>query len=211
MDRPFESPKGKQVILSALLRPTLPPQHLTGITAQTAVVLCDAVEEACGLRPGIKWTNDLVIQGKKLCGILTEMALEGETGQVQSLVIGAGINVHQGEEDFGPDLADKAISLDQAAGKPISRPQLAAAEIRAMDRLYRDLCGGHTDWYLDAYRKDCVTLGKTVQLLYGGERRETAQALDIDEDFGLVVRLEDGTVRTVRTGEVSVRGMYGYV
>ncbi|MDN0033419.1 biotin--[acetyl-CoA-carboxylase] ligase [Oscillibacter valericigenes] len=211
MDRVFQNPKGKLVALSVLLRPEVPLERLTCVTAQTAVALCGAVEEVCGVRPQIKWTNDLVIDRKKLCGILTEMALEGETGRLQYLVMGIGVNVHQTPEDFGPELAEIATSLDMVLGRHISRPALAAAEIRALDRLYADICRGDTQRYVDAYRRDCVTLGKTVQLLSADGRRETAQALDIDDEFGLIVRLADGPVRTVRTGEVSVRGMYGYV
>ena len=212
MDRPFQNPAGKLVALSVLLRPRqIPPARLSCITAQTAVALCDAVEEVCGLRPGIKWTNDLVIGRKKLCGILTEMALEGETGNLQYLVIGMGINVHQRLEDFGPELSEIAVSLDMAMGGPVSRPALAAAELRALDRLYGDILRGDTGRYLDAYRRDCVTLSKPVQLISFDGGRETARALDIDDDFGLLVELENGTRKTVRTGEVSVRGMYGYV
>lgn len=211
MDRVFQTPGGKLVAMSVLLRPPVPLERLTSITAQTAVALCGAVEEVCGVRPKIKWTNDLVLGKRKLCGILTEMALEGESGKLQYLVIGAGVNVHQTAEDFGPELADMAVSLDMALGRTVSRPALAAAEIRALDRLYDDLCRDDTRRYVDAYRADCVTLGKPVQLLSADGTRETALALDIDDAFGLVVRLEDGTVRTVRTGEVSVRGMYGYV
>ncbi|WP_312941352.1 biotin--[acetyl-CoA-carboxylase] ligase [Oscillibacter sp.] len=212
MDRPFQNPGGKLVALSVLLRPQgVPMTRLGCVTAQTAVALCGAVEEVCGIRPGIKWTNDLVIGRKKLCGILTEMALEGESGNLQYLVIGMGINVHQTEADFGPELREIAVSLDMALGKAVSRPALAAAEIRALDRLYGDILRGDTDWYLDTYRRDCVTLGKPVQLISSDGARETARALDIDDEFGLVVELEDGTRKTVRTGEVSVRGMYGYV
>lgn len=212
MDRPFRNPKGKLVALSVLLRPRQTPlERLSCVTAQTAVALCGAVEEVCGVRPGIKWTNDLVLGRKKLCGILTEMALEGESASLQYLVIGMGINVHQTAEDFGPELEETAVSLDMALGGAVSRPALAAAEIRALDRLYADILQGDTGWYLDAYRRDCVTLGKTVQLISSDGGRETARALDIDDEFGLLVELEDGTRRVVRTGEVSVRGMYGYV
>lgn len=211
MNRVFQNPAGKMVALSVLLRPDVPLERLTCVTAQTAVALCDAIEEVCGLRPQIKWTNDLVLRRKKLCGILTEMALEGETGSLQYLVIGMGVNVHQTSEDFAGELAGIATSLDMELGRSVSRAELAAAEIRAMDRLYGDICRGDTRRYLEAYRRDCVTIGKTVQLVSADGTRMVAEALDVDEDFGLVVRMDDGTKRTVRTGEVSVRGMYGYV
>ena len=207
--RRFLSPRGKGVYLSILLRPALAPAKLLPVTALAAVAMCDAIENTCGLRPQIKWTNDLVIGNRKMTGILTEMALEGETGMVQSLVIGAGINVHQQPEDFSPEVAAMATSLAQVLGYPIARARLAAEMVAALQRLAADL-GGSLERYLDAYRRDCLTLGREVQLLWD-ERRETVFAEDIDDQFGLVVRYPDGHRETVRSGEVSVRGLYGYV
>lgn len=211
MQRPFQSPPGKSISLSALLRPKIPPARLLPITALCAVAVCTAIERVCGVRPGIKWTNDLVLNGKKLCGILTEMAVEGETEQLQYLVIGIGINVLQQPEDFADGVGEIATSLAIELGRPVSRPQLAATEIEELDRLYDALKRGDTDDYLTLYRRDCVTLGKTVQLIAPDGSRRTAEALDVDEEFGLVVRETDGTEAVVRFGEVSVRGMYGYL
>ena len=208
MDRSFQSPRGKGVYLTALLRPNLPPERL--VTAMAGVAVCDAVEELCGVRPGLKWPNDPVLGGKKLCGILTELSLEGETGRVQHLVLGIGVNVGQRAEDFSPEVAEMATSLSMALGRSVSRPALAAAEIRALDRLYARLLAGDLTADLEAYRRSCVNLGKTVQLISPDGTRETAQALDIDRDFSLVVRTGTGETKTVRSGEVSVRGMYGY-
>lgn len=210
MDRSFQSPRGKGVYLTALLRPNLPPERLLPVTAMAGVAVCDAVEELCGVRPGLKWPNDPVLGGKKLCGILTELSLEGETGRVQYLVLGIGVNVGQTAGDFTPEVAEMATSLSLALGHPVSRPALAAAELRALDRLYADLLAGNLAPYLAAYRRDCVNLGKTVQLISPDGARETARALGIDDDFSLVVRTEAGEEKTVRSGEVSVRGMYGY-
>ena len=153
--------------------------------------------------------NDPVLEGKKLCGILTELSLEGETGRVQDLVLGIGINVSQRPEDFTPEVREIATSLAQALGRPVSRPALAAEVIRELDRLYAALTAGEIAPYLAEYRRRCVNLGRTVRLL-GPDGGETAEALDIDGDFGLVVRTADGGIRTVRSGEVSVRGLYGY-
>ncbi len=211
MDRSFQSPKGRGIYLSVLLRPPLPPESLPPVTALAGVAVCAAVERVCGVRPGLKWPNDPVLNGKKLCGILTEMSLEAETSRVQSLVLGVGINVGQREEDFSPEVREVATSLLQVLGRPVSRPQLAAALLEELDRAYAVLLAGDLSGYLADYRRLCVNLGKTVQLLpFGGGPRETAQAVDIDETFSLVVRGEDGRQRTVRSGEVSVRGLWGY-
>lgn len=207
MTRSFQSPPGKGVYLSVLLRPQLPPGELMGVTGMAAVAVCRAVERAAGVRPKIKWTNDLVLNGRKLCGILTELALEGETQMTQSLVIGAGVNASHTAEDFGPQVAEMATSLVQE-GYAVSRPALAAAMVEEFYRLSESLGGDIREW-VDAYRRDCVTLGRRVRLLWA-ERQTEADALDIDGEFGLVVRLPDGRETTVRTGEVSVRGLYGY-
>lgn len=209
MERSFQSPRDKGIYLTALLRPDLPVERLLPVTAMAGVALCDAVERVCGVRPGLKWPNDPVLNGRKLCGILTELSLEGESGRLQYLVLGIGVNVLHGAADFAPEVAEVATSLALALGRPVSRPALAAALIEALDRLYGALRSGETASYLAAYRRDCVNLGRTVQLLSAGGR-ETAEAVDIDRDFGLVVRDGSGALRTVRSGEVSVRGLYGY-
>ena len=207
MTRSFQSPPGKGVYLSILLRPHLPPPDLMGVTGMAAVAVCNAVERTAGVRPGIKWTNDLVLNGRKICGILTEMALETESGLIQYAVIGAGVNVCHTPEDFGPEVSRMATSLAQE-GYSVARSVLAAAMIEELFRLSGALGGDTTPW-VDAYRRDCVNIGKPVQLIWTG-RRVRGKALDIDGQFGLVVRLEDGSQTTVRTGEVSVRGLYGY-
>lgn len=209
MDRSFQSPRDKGIYLSVLLRPQLSTERLLPVTAMAGVAVCGAVEAVCGVRPGLKWPNDPVLENKKLCGILTELSLEAETGRLQYLVLGIGINVLQRPEDFSPDVREMATSLAQVLGKPVSRPALAAALIWELDKLYAALLRGETGPYLEACRRDCVNLGKTVQLL-GPGGRETVTAVDIDQDFGLVVRTAEGAEKTVRSGEVSVRGLYGY-
>ena len=103
-----------------------------------------------------------------------------------------------------------ATSLSLELGREISRPQLAAAEIEELDKLYRNLMAGSTASYLEAYRRDCVTLRREVQLLRSDGSRERVTALDVDDQFGLVVRRDSGETFVVRSGEVSVRGLYGY-
>ena len=211
MGRSFQSPRNKGIYLTALLRPTVPIERLMTVTALAGVAVCDAVEQVCGVRPGLKWPNDPVIGKKKLCGILTELSMEAETGTLQSLALGIGLNVHQQPEDFSPDVAEMATSLDEVLGYSVSRPALAAAEIEALDRLYKALQQGELSSYLEAFRRDCVNLGKQVQTVQRDGSREVVTAVGIDEDFGLIVRDASGSERVIRSGEVSIRGMYGYV
>ena len=211
MDRAFQSPRGKGIYLSVMLRAPLPPDRLPPVTALAGVAVCTAVERLCGVRPGLKWPNDPVLGGKKLSGILTEVTLEAETGRLQALVVGSGVNVLQEPDDFSPEVREMATSLLQYCGKPVSRPRLAAALLEELDRAYAALQTGDLTAYREAYRRDCVNLGKTVQLIpFGDGERETAEAVDIDDGFGLLVRSADGDLRTIRSGEVSVRGLWGY-
>lgn len=207
MNRNFQSPKGKGLYLTVLLRPQLPPESLAQVTALAGIAVCGAVERVCGVRPGLKWPNDPVLDGKKVCGILTELVTDGSGGLC--LIVGIGINVAQRREDFTPEVAEMAASLEMILKKPVSRPALAAALLEEMDRAYEALKQGDLEKYRACYRRDCVNLGRPVRLL-GPDGQEEARAVEIDQDFGLVVRTPDGTEKTVRSGEVSVRGLYGY-
>jgi len=133
-----------------------------------------------------------------------------ENGTLSYVIIGVGINVSQQKEDFAGEVKDLATSLECELCREVSKNELAAVMIAALDTLYGDLKSGHTADYIERYRRNCVTLKKEVQLLWQ-DVREKVFALDVDEQFGLVVRREDGEIDTIRTGEVSVRGLYGYV
>jgi len=208
--RSFLSPAGKGVYLSVLLRPALEPERLLPLTGFVAVAMCAAVERAAGVRPGIKWTNDLVLNGRKLCGILTELSVEGESGALQYVVVGIGVNVAHTREDFAGELERIATSLTAETGKRVSRAALAAAMIEELDALYDALLRGDTQAYLDAYRRDCLTIGREVQLLWQ-DAHERVRAVGVDDRLGLEVVRADGSRDIIRTGEVSVRGLYGYI
>lgn len=209
LGRSFQSPKGCGLYLSALLRPELPPVEVVDFTAWAAVAVCDGIEAACGVRPRIKWTNDIVLNGRKLVGILTELGLESETNSLQYLVTGIGINVNHRPEDFGEDIRGMATSLAQELGRTVRRSVLAAEVIRALDRMYAGFPHNKQE-YLDKYRADCLTPGNQVQLITPVSRQE-AYAVEIDDEFRLVVELPGGARKALSAGEVSVRGMYGYV
>ena len=133
-----------------------------------------------------------------------------EGGALSYVIVGIGINVSQKAEDFEGEVAGIATSLERELGTPVSKNALAAAMIGELDALYTALLRGETADYLARYRRDCVTIGKEVRLMWQ-DAGEKVLALDVDDAFGLVVRHENGEVETIRTGEVSVRGLYGYV
>ena len=176
------------------------------MTCAAAVALCDAVENACGFRPGIKWTNDLVCGQRKLAGILTELGFNAQ-GLVDWAIVGLGINCTQDESQFPEEIRSMAGSLASVSGKAIDRAKVAAA---MMDALYlMDL--RKKEKILTQYREDCITLGKEISLVRADGKVHYGTALDIDEEGALLVRLVDGHTEIVNSGEVSIRGMYGYV
>ena len=193
--RSFVSPAGQGLYLSVLLRPRCPLEEVSALV--------------CGVRPGMKWPNDVILDGRKLCGILTELELEAESAALRHVVVGVGINLTQTAADFGPEVAPVAVSLAQALGRAPRRAEMAAAVLAALDELYAAFPAERAAW-LERYRADCLTLGRTVRLLRaGGEEEAFAEA--VDDTFALVVRRADGSREAVSSGEVSVRGLLGYV
>ena len=208
LGRSFTSAAGKGVYLSALLRPDLSPEALLPLTGFTAEAIGRAVHRVSGVRPGVKWVNDLLLNGKKICGILTESAFS-TGGQLKYVVVGVGLNVNYETGDFPPELQALAGSLLTETGRRYPLPNLAAAMIEALDELYMALLTGQTDPYLAAYRQHCLTIHKDVRLIRNGVS-VPAHALDVDESLGLLVRYPDGRETLIRSGEASVRGLYGY-
>lgn len=204
--RGFASQPGG-LYLSMVLRPALAPQEVAPITAWVAVATAKAVEDVTGLRPGVKWPNDLILSGRKLCGILTELALVGETGELDYLVVGIGVNLSQTQEDWGPELGQIAISLGQALPEPPRRDAMAQALLRRLDELRRDF-PSHARPYLDYYREHCVNLGKTVRII-GVNGEEEGFADGVSDTFALLLQMPDGSRRALTSGEVSIRNVEG--
>ncbi len=209
LGRQFSSPGGMGVYLSVILRPDCPALDLMHLTCAAAVAACEAVEAACGFTPRIKWTNDLVCGSKKLGGILTELSVDSATGFVDYAIVGIGINCRQKTEDFPPELHDMAISVSEITGNSCSPAKVAAALTEALYRMSNCLLSQKSA-LMDTYRHLCMTLGKEI-LMVRDEEKRYATALDLDENGGLIIRHSDGAVETVSSGEVSVRGMYGYL
>lgn len=209
LGRTFLSPGDVGVYLSALIRPECPPTELMHLTCAVAVAMCDAVEASFGFRPGIKWTNDLVVGSRKLGGILTELSLNPKTGLVDYAVLGIGINCRQETQDFDESIRNMACSARMVMGRDADRNLLAAEMIRSLHRMDETMLTGK-DEMMARYRKNCITLGKEISIVRGDEISH-GTALDIDEEGALVVRLDSGEIRTVNSGEVSIRGLYGYI
>lgn len=208
LGRNFHSPEGMGTYLSILLRPDCTPSQLMHLTCSAAVAMCDAVEKTALFRPGIKWTNDLVQGKRKLGGILTELGLNPKGG-VDYAIIGVGINCRQMEADFSPDIRDMAGSLSMVTGTQIAPGRMAAAMMEALHEMDAKLPACQEE-ILQRYRADCITIGQDISLVRGDEVRY-GKALDVDENGALLVAFADGRTEAVNSGEVSIRGMYGYI
>lgn len=205
--RSFLSLPGKGLYLSVLLRPQVSLRQVQQLTAWCAVAVCRATETLTGLPCRIKWVNDPLLDGRKLCGILCELGVDDD-GRLDYVVVGIGINVSQTDEDFGPELNRIATSLGQHMASPPRRSEVAAALIGELNALWEGF-PAQRGFYLEEYRRRCATTGRQVRLIRGDEERE-AFAERVNEDFTLRVRLPDGSREDIFSGEASVRGLEGY-
>lgn len=203
MGRSFHSPEGG-LYLTLILRPRCKAQELMHLTCGAGVAARDAVFAVTGLRPGLKWINDLVIGTKKVGGILVEMSLTPD-GFADYALIGIGINC---KDTVPPELSKIATALDRETGRETSPAALAAALLTALFKLSETVLA-EKEAILATYRASCVTLNREV-LLLRGEEKCRAFALSVTDDGGLLVAYPDGTQEVIASGEASVRGLFGY-
>lgn len=206
--RSWESPVGEAIYMSLLCRPDFAPDKAPMLTLVMGISVARAVEKYTGLPAKIKWPNDVVVNGKKICGILTEMEMGLETKEIQYLVIGVGINANN--KAFPEELQDKATSLFLESNRKIFRAPLVCHVMEAFEENY-ELFLRTLDLSLlrDLYNAYLVNRDAPVKVL--DPRGEyTGTAKQIDDEGDLLVETESGEVKKVYSGEVSVRGLYGY-
>ncbi len=210
--REWSSPSGKNLYFTLILKPDFSPQKASMLTLVMAIAVAEGVEknlEQCKSEAvlGIKWPNDLVMNGKKICGILTEMDVQ--QGTIGYVIIGVGVNV--AKQEFPLEFVDKATSIEAECGQEISKAQLLADIMLAFEKEYEvfletyDLSGLQKQ-----YNKRLINCGREVRVL-DPQGEFCGIARGINESGELLVELEDGSVTVVYAGEVSVRGLYGYV
>jgi BirA family biotin operon repressor/biotin-[acetyl-CoA-carboxylase] ligase len=201
LGRQWLSPPGKGLWFSVLLRPALPPQQATQLTVAAAVALARAVEIQTGLKPEIKWPNDLLVGGKKVAGILTE--LNAELERIHSLILGIGVDVNQAAADFPAALRASVTSLRLATGAAVDRPELAAHVLRELDADYARIAGGKFRAVAEEWEHRCTTLGQRVVIHCGG-RRLAGRAEALDAEGALLLRTEHGHLERIIGGDVTV-------
>ncbi|MDR1961325.1 MAG: biotin--[acetyl-CoA-carboxylase] ligase [Gracilibacteraceae bacterium] len=205
--RPFFSPPGTGVYMSVLLRSIHPLPQASLVTVAAAVAVSQAIEDVCALETRIKWVNDIFLGSKKVVGILTESSLYHESEQSDYAVLGIGINIFRPPAGFPDDLRGVAGCLYEREQDWDVRSALVAEVLNKFFVYFEDLSDKS---FISEYRRRSNILGRSI-ICREGEKSYAAQALDIDQDGGLVVRLEDGSVRTLSSGEVRIRPQNGYV
>jgi BirA family biotin operon repressor/biotin-[acetyl-CoA-carboxylase] ligase len=190
-DRPGES-----LLLSVLLRPRITPSRAPQLTLVGALAVVDAVSAATGLDAGIRWPNDVLAAGRKICGILAEAATDA-AGSLDRVILGIGLNVNQ--EAFPPEVAGRAASLRMLTGRAQDPDVLRDALLEALDIRYRAFLEAGTEALAASWRERCVTLGERVRAADGRE----GVAVDLDASGALLLRGDDGAVHRVVTGEVA--------
>lgn len=199
--RSFYSPADTGLYLSLLLRPrNWTPQDAVRLTTMAAVALCESVQ-AMGVKDvGIKWVNDIFVQGKKTCGILTEASFGMESGLLEYAVVGVGINLYPPKEGFPPELKEIAGAMFPRPGA--DRKNRLAAEF--LNRMMEYYCNSDENSYIDRYRDYSLVLGHTVQVLSSTGERE-AKVLGIDDRCRLLVSYPDGTEDCLSYGEIRIK------
>lgn len=205
--REWESTEEDNIYMSVLLKPTFTAEKAPMLTLVMAYSVVLVLDKYGFEHVQIKWPNDLILSGKKVCGILTEMHLQ--EFEIDHVIVGVGINVNQ--KNFSEELVDKATSLFLECGKPVKKETMVSEITDTFMKLYDRFAEiGDLSFLQEAYNQRLVNREKEVRVLEPGHAY-TAYALGIDPFGELIVRLQDGTTQTVYAGEVSVRGVYGYI
>ncbi len=197
--RKFFSPADSGLYMSILLRPDLPADKAVYITTAAAVAVCRAVERECSRTLQIKWVNDVLLDGKKLCGILTESALDAQSGRLQYAVLGLGLNVYFPAKGFPADIADIATAIFTEQYEDM-RNRLAAAILDEFFAIYPNIADKD---FLDEYRNRNIVPGRRIIVQKTIPEKE-ASALEIDDDFHLRVKYSDGWLDTISSGDITL-------
>jgi BirA family biotin operon repressor/biotin-[acetyl-CoA-carboxylase] ligase len=208
LGRNWTSPKGKGIWMSIILKPKVDPTKVAKITLIGAAAVNQGLKDI-GINSYIKWPNDIVINGKKVCGILTEMSCE--LNMINYCIMGMGINVNLDKDDFDEELSKKATSLKTITGNTVDRKKLLAYILNHFEELYIPFKEkGDISKTIEISKDNSILIGKEVRIIRG-ELEKVGRVLDIDEEGQLIVEYENGKVEEIFSGEVSVRGIEGYI
>ncbi len=207
LGRTWSSPAGSSIYMTLRLEPKMIPDKAPMLTLVMALSVAETVHEVTGLEASIKWPNDIVVNKKKICGILTEMSVD--TTGIQYVVIGVGVNVNT--KDFPEEIQDMATSLYKEAAMTFDRAKIIAKILERFEANYETFMqNGSLASLAGSYNARLINKNKEVRVLEPGQEYN-GYALGINEVGELLVRRADGSVENIFAGEVSVRGLFGYV
>ncbi|HHV99719.1 MAG TPA: biotin--[acetyl-CoA-carboxylase] ligase [Clostridiaceae bacterium] len=212
LGRSWESKEDSGIWMSVVLRPYIAPEDVQIMTLAASVAVVAALKSVAGVDAGIKWPNDIIIGGRKVCGILTEMSTEMD--RVNYLVLGIGININQKKEDFPEELRNTAISLkaymaeNNMSVANIKRSDIIKIVLLELEKQYENMKRRNTEEIINKWRENSVTIGRKVKIIYKNVEYE-GTAKDVTDDGKLIVHCSDGVTREISSGEVSVRGIMG--
>lgn len=197
----FYSPEKTGLYMSLALQHISSEVDAALLTTAAAVAVCQSIEHMTSLSPKIKWVNDIFLNGRKICGILTEGIMNFETQSVESIILGIGINISVDREQLPDDLKNKVGGLSNHSSGTINRNDLTVSIIDNFLAIYQDI---NSREFLEDYRERCFVLGKTITFK---QKQEQIRAIaeGIDDDGGLIVRLQDGSYKTLSYGEISIQ------
>jgi len=208
LGRNWISPKYKGIWMSIILRPEIAPTLIAKITQVGAAAVIKAGEEL-GLDMMVKWPNDIIINGKKICGILTEMS--SELNQINYVILGIGINANLDLDDFDEELKNKASSIKIESNNLINRKELCGKILNNFEYLYEKfMLDGKGRDSIDICKEKSILIGKNINVIKGNVSY-SASVLDLNNDGELVIKKENGEIEKLFSGEVSIRGKNGYV
>ncbi len=205
MGRSWVSEKKSGIWLSIALMPDVTQENINQLTLIAGIAVCNTLRELFNMPFEIKWPNDIVINGKKVCGILTEAV--SIANKVEKVIVGIGINVNN--KKFDDDLTEKATSLYMLTNKKSEREKIICRLAEILEKYYISFINNDIKTSIEEYKKLCVTLDKEIEIIKNTEHIK-AYALDVTDKGELMAKKEDGTTLTVSSGEVSVRGIFGY-
>lgn len=202
MGREWYSPSREGLWFSVILRPEISPADAGKLTLVSAVGVAETIRELTGIPAGIKWPNDVLINNRKVCGILVEMS--AEIDKINYLVIGIGVNVSLDAAKIPRELGSVAVSLEEQQKLRVTRAQLLAALLNKLDSLYEEFLAGRFPDILKSWKEMSVSLNRWVRVVSGNEVEEGV-AFDLDDDGALILMKKDGAVKRILSGDVNVQ------
>lgn len=204
LGRVWESPQGAGLWLSVLLRPEMKPERAPVITLAAAIAMAEAIRKVAGAEAKIKWPNDIVVDGRKICGILLEISAEMD--MVEYVIVGTGVNFRK--TAYSDELRDKAVSIEEVCSAVPKRREIMAEYLNLLEKLMDIVAISGFEGIRERYEAMSATLGKRVQVT--GSVNVTGTAENVDSEGCLMVRDDEGTLHRILSGDVSVRGVMGY-